>query len=1267
MAKSHETAADKNLGLPSPSFKRVEDFNAKQIPEGSELLSWKNCSFYIDGSTVRVLDHQGIEDTSFTENELKLEYTINQWLEKEGLTLPEEKEDADTISIIDSTYGNLCGVDQLEGIDPTKAARLKQLINIQTNNSGEIAVSQLVQSQFVPVRTPAILDDGKFIIFYDSKGEKIIFKTTNEQGQTEPPHNWKRFTIFNYEQDEDLKSIYGQIDGLDLQNHDVVALDGRLLALVNRNGVKVVSLNNGGNEFLSDNIQNPAVTKSRDGLSYCDKEKPEYLYHVTFNHEDEASKNAIRLPEEIRNSKVKKIKEVPGGEIINILTEEGKIYFIGLHDGEILFQYDGIQDFTTTETQVQIIDDQGNLKTCESNLSELSHAIRTIRLTSSIDIASIVSGSEETPNEVTDAEKPVLDEKTKEIRDGLGAQIDEAKTIEDFGGIEKSIAELKQALEDGGVTEVHVNYILKPIFDEIETKKTDRAQALVNEVGPKIKAASRPSQMDELTPSLRILQNFNPVLAEGSTIKRDVEAVLSNARSHRESLYTTHLSGLETDLAAIVEQVESEIDNKKTYEAYMVWHRNERIAHLRSMEEHYKQTSQDGEQARLAILQSQETIHRICAEKISSFKDARGEARAEAESALMRKVENVKLDINNYFETLSNESGLVTKEEVTEFIANDPAFENITAGIEDIRSENVPQAQALESDISRKSYEVINQIIARQNAKTNDRGENVYTFGHINAPIMKRVQKGGRKSARLDFIMNQATLTDNPKTAMGDIGITITNEKGELTQERLWGDTGIEQEFRLGADSKGEEITPGYLPRKQYKHISRLLNEWMNGGNVKKEHDDLRTRLKAKYAEKNERTEPSEEHPEGELKNPEWKQQYTTLYKQYAEFCAQNFIPHLRQAERKLNEINSSEPVYINGVPKLNPSWVIGEEEQGYLEDIAERFQMQADRQEGMLMLKGHTGTGKDVLLQVFAHHTNRSYFSFDCSKWTTEADLGEEILLEDGNTVKVPSSIVEGIQTPGAIVYFNEFNAMPESAQIFLHSLLDGKRQMTLKTSGGKVIKTEPSVVIAGSMNPGYEGTFDPQAATKSRMQEIEIEYNHLRRDGKQELGESPFDRKFASSEALKIARSTNSLQHLTYNPDLSENEFVKVWDKYVNRSQVPGAIDADEKQQFDMQVILELVKMADVIRYNFAQQYVNDKPTGFESNTDILDIVYPITLRDITRCAYRLSNFVEASATDPRSVALDLLKEEYLSHYDEASVREKLAGEIARAADNI
>jgi len=324
------------------------------------------------------------------------------------------------------------------------------------------------------------------------------------------------------------------------------------------------------------------------------------------------------------------------------------------------------------------------------------------------------------------------------------------------------------------------------------------------------------------------------------------------------------------------------------------------------------------------------------------------------------------------------------------------------------------------------------------------------------------------------------------------------------------------------------------------------------------------------------------------------------------------------------------------------------------LSDMAEALKMQLDLQEGLVNLKGHAGTGKDVRIKMFSALTNRPYFGIDGTKWTTEFELSEDVMLEskDGasQTIKIPSAVLNGITTPGAIVYFNEFNAMPEQAQIFLHALMDEKRSLTLKTSSGKTIKALPSVLLVGSMNPGYPGTFDPQFATRSRMVSIDIGYPPMTR--KAEDGDTNPNPPYDSSEALRIARGVDSLADLTYEASIERNEFVQMWDKYINGID-NGAQDPIGAQKFDIDTSLALVQFANKLRESFIKIFEKSREAR-----KALPVSQPITGRELRRCAYKLSKMTpeEKATADPEAVARELLDQFFLTHIDKKEEQNKI-----------
>jgi MoxR-like ATPase len=285
---------------------------------------------------------------------------------------------------------------------------------------------------------------------------------------------------------------------------------------------------------------------------------------------------------------------------------------------------------------------------------------------------------------------------------------------------------------------------------------------------------------------------------------------------------------------------------------------------------------------------------------------------------------------------------------------------------------------------------------------------------------------------------------------------------------------------------------------------------------------------------------------------------------------------------------------------------------------------------------------------------TNRPYFAIDGTKWTTEFELSEDVMLEskDGasQTVKVPSAVLSGITTPGAVVYFNEFNAMPEQAQIFLHALMDEKRSLTLKTSSGKTIHADPSVLLVASMNPNYPGTFVPQFATRSRMLSLEIDYPPLtRKADAEDPNQNPL---YDSSEALRMARGIDSLDDLTYEANLEHNDFVKLWDHYINGVD-NGSPEPTLIQKFDLDTSLAVIQFSQKLRADFIKIFEKSRDVR-----DALPVSQPITGRELRRMAYVLSKMTpeEKAKANPETVARELLERFFLTHIDKKEDRDKI-----------
>ncbi len=195
---------------------------------------------------------------------------------------------------------------------------------------------------------------------------------------------------------------------------------------------------------------------------------------------------------------------------------------------------------------------------------------------------------------------------------------------------------------------------------------------------------------------------------------------------------------------------------------------------------------------------------------------------------------------------------------------------------------------------------------------------------------------------------------------------------------------------------------------------------------------------------------------------------------------------YLASVYKKLGVFNGHRE---RNVPTLNEHYVYTDRVKDDLKKAALFLKMQLKSGKGMLIFEGDTGTGKDFLLDILLAETNRELFAFDCSKWTEISDATYSFEF-DGKTIKVPSAVVQALETPGACLYFNEYNTLSEDMVKFFNALLSHRR--TITTSDGKTIKADPSVIITGSMNArkGYKGVRQLSPDAKGRVDYVTVDY---------------------------------------------------------------------------------------------------------------------------------------------------------------------------------
>lgn len=573
----------------------------------------------------------------------------------------------------------------------------------------------------------------------------------------------------------------------------------------------------------------------------------------------------------------------------------------------------------------------------------------------------------------------------------------------------------------------------------------------------------------------------------------------------------------------------------------------------------------------------------------------------------------------------------------------------VIAAIAGIAESSVDIAEELRNLLDARCAQALGEVERRGEIAVDAQdGRQMVPVGNILFPVWEQHEMRQRNAeCFLDFDVQESAFAQsgNDDAVIGELVVRIKGADGKVTKVNLF--EGLEKSnfYRVRGMRKSSFLFKSRVNAITAELIDAKLRDWNSGrSKIRAEWRRLREELKVLYL-KREKTRDSNGN-RVETDGGAWKEAYKVKLAEYSQFLAENYVPLLQRFDTIARQ--NAAPSLTNGGGSLrewSPNWVVDPQTETLLTKIATEVTGQLRRKEGVLFLRGHAGTGKDVLVDMFCSLTKRPYFPVDCTKWTTEFELSQDISLDvdDGVsvTVREDSAVLKAIQTPGAVLYFNEFSALPPPAQIFLNSLFDGKRSITLKTSGGKIVKAHPTVIMMGSHNPeGYDGTFPIQTATGSRSTTIEVDYPPLLREPDQgDVGrEKPYD----ATDALRMARAIRSLRSLTNESNLKKNPFVQLWDSYVNGIET-GAPAPTREQQFDIDCVLAMVQFADKLRQNYKGHFDQTDAARKAKFT----VTKPISTRELYRCADALSSMPlqEKSTADPEVVARRLLGAYFVS----------------------
>lgn len=251
-------------------------------------------------------------------------------------------------------------------------------------------------------------------------------------------------------------------------------------------------------------------------------------------------------------------------------------------------------------------------------------------------------------------------------------------------------------------------------------------------------------------------------------------------------------------------------------------------------------------------------------------------------------------------------------------------------------------------------------------------------------------------------------------------------------------------------------------------------------------------------------------------------------------------------------------------VPEFNDKWVLNTYNRDILSNIAKLSKIQVNEHRGILILEGEAGTGKNVLVDMFAHFTNRETFTFSCNFQSEKEDITYAFKFDpQRGTYQIDSRFIEMLQTPGATIVLDEINTLPPGVAKMLNPLLDYRR--TIYLPDGRAIKADETVLIVATMNPQhYLGVKPLSQEVKSRARILYVDYPPEKKAGR----ETPY-------EAEILAKYTDDLA------GVNQEEFEKLWDFVINNDRANGGDKfATKEREAALQKIHQIIKTANKIR---------------------------------------------------------------------------------------
>jgi hypothetical protein len=1100
-----------------------------------------------------------------------------------------------------------------------------------------------------------ISPENKYIVVTSKEGSYFAYLTENENGITLAPRNWERIDPSEPippELSEYAERILGQRERFK-------GLNDKYSALVDNFGINIVENDKiKGAPLFSDRVhpieENVAVDPSNPNvIYYCSSSNPRGVEKLDLTAEPNTwGVVSARFPQKYEG-------------VHNLqLDPTGNFFLFSSKEDLVVVTKDGLEEVKRVPKLAQVnfdgqgriraIDKDGYLVVYEPNFGELAQELdkrRIARLAAGIKVADIFDLKAVRKEEAKKRDESL--EYLQPLRTQYGEQFKDVlvkiTTQEGVQQVRSGFNKLRDDLGQQGLKLNEIAFIIEGlealILEKEKELAVESAQETLTRVQTILGSGLSVTSIFEARGAIDAVKATEALLE--SDLRQEFRQIAQELEQKAAELFRQRSGEIIKDVYGLVERTKADLE-AFTSKAQMDDWLEFRYPQLKSwLGSWARDCPLEADEAYKSITGARNQLQELATSFEEKFKREYAKVREKAAERMEAVVDALETDI----EGLTNRlllKGFTDRGAAEQYLNSSNAKRTLEAEIMALADNNPDIAKELDRALKVRLSNALAEIERGGMTQVAETGQQMILFGKTLFPRWEaKVKEKVDRKVELRFGKKGRDYKgEKPDEIYDDIFIDITTPTGKIENVRLYQGREDENDWRLGLLAyRGEAIPPSYVAAAEYKTIKKEYTDWSKGkqSQIQKELQEKRNALKEIYSR---RQKIGERTPEVD---DAWKQEYQEKLNEYAAFVANHHI----MVMKRIDQIKSQPYIEINNgegyVPKWRDHWVLSSDREGYLESMAKKLERQLKAQQGILNLQGHAGTGKDVLVKMFCNLTNRPYFVFDCSKWVTEFELSEDVQLaiEEGRELPsaktIPSRVARAIQTPGAVLYFNEWNTMPLPAQVFLHPLLDEARRLTSKINPEKTYIAENDVLFISAENPDYPETFNPQYATKSRRVNLWIDYPPLTR--KPKAGDPNPNLCYDASEALQIARSVDSLSKYTYEANPERNEFIQIWDKYVNGIE-NGAASPNPEERFDIEVILTLVQFANRLREDFIKIFEKRREAK-----NALPVTQPFTGRELLQCALILSDeseitVVEKATANPEEFARNLIRETFLTH---------------------